>query len=306
MRQERCTGEGNDKGWMKRLAGGLIREKEEAMPGNALTLCFFLFTAAVIGASVWGPEALAGYKDRGILNITHAEEIEAAGEGFRYTLNGNEKLYILSQCLSSQSLPESDQSAWTRNADPGMDYQEITGTYAFVVNHKGPSGEEITDEEIYETCNSQLETLKSLGILPESVKTVEKASYDAVLYSAIDVLEPRNNVAVWKLSLSNSQKNANKENRLIDAYIDAESGKIYEFYVRTPMQWEKIVPDEMMEKWSGYMGIDAPEALESENPLLETTPYYKKYVFPGSGSGSTVATIGFYEGINELFLKISK
>lgn len=269
-------------------------------------LCFFLFTAAVIVASIWGPEALAGYQDRAILNETHLEEIETAGEGFRYTLNGNEKLYVLSQCLSSQSLPESDQSAWTRNASSGMDYQEITGTYAFVVNHKGPSGEEITDEEIYETCNRQLETLKGLGILPESVKTVEKASYDAVLYSAIDVLEPRNNVAVWKLSLSNSQKNANKENRLIDAYIDAETGKIYEFYVRTPLAWETIAPDEMMGKWSGYMGIDPPEAFESENPLLETTPYYKKYVFPGAGSGSTVATIGFYEGINELFLKISK
>ena len=64
MRQERCTGEGNGKGWMKRLAGGLIREKEEAVPGNALTLCFFLFTAAVIGASVWGPEALARSEER--------------------------------------------------------------------------------------------------------------------------------------------------------------------------------------------------------------------------------------------------
>ncbi|MFR5011785.1 MAG: hypothetical protein ACLTDI_12940 [Acutalibacteraceae bacterium] len=51
-----------------------------------------------------------------------------------------------------------------------------------------------------------LEELKTLGILPESVRPVEKDEYDAVLYSAIDVLEPRNNVAVWKLSLINSQK----------------------------------------------------------------------------------------------------
>ena len=65
------------------------------------------------------------------------------------------------------------------------------GAYAFVVNHRGPSGEEITDQEIYETCNKGLDTLGSLGILPVDIKKVEKASYNAVLYSAIDVLEPR-------------------------------------------------------------------------------------------------------------------
>ena len=117
---------------------------------------------------------------------------------------------------------------------------------------------------------------------------------------------PRNNVAVWKLSLSNSQKNADKDNRLIDAYIDADSGKIYEFYVRTPLAWEDIDPDGIVEKWSGYMGISEPVPYDSVNPLLETTPYFKKYTFPGIGEGNTVVTVGFYEGINELFLKIAK
>lgn len=267
---------------------------------------FILFAVFSMALSIWGPEALARYQDKGMLNEIHTETVEEGGVGYRYKLNINEKLYILSRCLSSQTIPESEQNAPAYRADTAAAYQDMDGSYAFIANYRRPSDEEITDEQIYETCNEALAVLKEAGILPKEVKDVMPASYEATLYSAIDVLEPRNNIAVWKLSLSNSQKNANKENRLIDAYIDAESGKIYEFYVRTPMQWEKIVPDEMMEKWSGYMGIDAPEALESENPLLETTPYYKKYVFPGSGSGSTVATIGFYEGINELFLKISK
>lgn len=273
---------------------------------DMLTACFLFFAVLVIAASVWGPEALARYNDKSVLNEIHLEETGAAGEGYRYTLNGNERLYILSQCLSSQTLPESEQNAWTRNDVPDTDHQNLEGTYAFVVNHRGPSGEEITDEEIYETCNEGLDTLNGLGILPDSVKEVEKGSYNAVLYSAIDVLEPRNNVAVWKLSLSDSQKNANKENRLIDAYIDADSGKFYEVYVRTSLTWEDINPDEMIRKWSGYMGISEPQPYESVNPLLETTPYYKKYVFPGIGGGNTVVTVGFYEGINELFIKISK
>ena len=135
---------------------------------------------------------------------------------------------------------------------------------------------------------------------------MDASSYDVTLYSAIDVLEPRNNVAVWKMSLSNSQKNADKTNRLMDAYIDADDGKIYEFYVRTPLLWEEIDADTVVADWAAYMGLGEPSPYESDNPLLETTPYFRKYVFAGMGNGQTVVTLGFYEGINELFLKISR
>lgn len=205
-----------------------------------INIALLLVVVLVMVLSIWGPEALAKYKDKEILDEAHAETVEAAGEGYRYTLNANEKLYILSCCLSSQTLPETEMNALTGTGTEGIDYHDLEGTYAFVVNHKGPSGKEITDEQIYETCNNELNTLKEIGILPEEIKEVGTASYDATLYSAIDVLEPRNNVAVWKVSLSNSQTNANKENRLIDAYIDADDGKIYEFYVRTPLLWEDI------------------------------------------------------------------
>ena len=271
-----------------------------------MNIALLLAVVLVMVLSIWGPEALAKYKDKEILDEAHAEAVEEAGEGYRYTLNANEKLYILSCCLSSQTLPETELNALTNTGTEGIDYQDLEGTYAFVVNHKGPSGKEITDEQIYETCNNGLNTLKELGILPEEVKEIETTSYDATLYSAIDVLEPRNNVAVWKVSLSNSQTNSNKENRLIDAYIDADSGKIYEFYVRTSMLWEDIDTDLIIEEWSKYMGLSSPQVYESDNPLLETTPYFKKYVFLGMGDERTIVTIGFYEGINELYLKISK
>lgn len=270
------------------------------------TLNFFLIllTVVVVAFSIWGPEALSGYRDKGVLNRIQTKEEEAEGAGYRYRLSSNEKLYILSRCLNNQVIPESEQSALTRETDE--EYQELTGTYAFVVNHKGPSGQEITDEEIYATANEEIRTLKELGILPETIKEVQSSSYEAVLYSAIDVPEPRNNVSVWKVSLSGSVQNSNKKNRLIDVYIDADDGKIYEFYARTELKWEEIDPDEMIAKWSSYMGLGNPEEYETDNPLLETTPYYKKYVFAGTGDERTIVTIGFYEGINELFLKISK
>lgn len=265
-----------------------------------------LLAALAMVVSIWGPEALARYKDQGILDSPHTESVENAGEGYRYQMNSNEKLYILSCCLSSQTFPESETSAMAREADAEVEYQELEGSYAFVVNRRGPSGREITDEQIYATCNEGLELLKEKGILPGQVKEVDASSYDVTLYSAIDVLEPRNNVAVWKMSLSNSQKNADKTNRLMDAYIDADDGKIYEFYVRTPVLWEDIDADALVAAWAEYMGLGEPSPYESDNPLLETTPYFRKYVFAGMGNGQTVVTLGFYEGINELFLKVSR
>lgn len=267
-------------------------------------LALFAAAIAVMLISVWGPEALAIYMDRNVLNQIRVSETEAEGAGYRYQLSSREKLFILSRCLNSQIQPESEQSALMR--EEKTDYQDLTGSYAFVRNHKGPVGKEITGGEIYDVCSRELLTLKELGILPKKIKEVEKTAYDAALYSAIDVLEPRNNVAVWKVSLSGGKKNAGKADRLMDAYVDADSGKIYEFYIRTPLKWEELDSDKLIEAWSSYMGLPKPETYETDNPLLETTPNFKKYVFDGMGEERTIVTVGFYEGINELFLKISK
>lgn len=269
-------------------------------------ILLLLFTSLIMGISIAGPERLAEYRDRSVIGLIHTRAAESEGEGYRYTLSPSEKLYILSESLNSQSLPESDQYAMTRNSQQDPSFGELYGTYSFIVNRIGPSGTEITDQQIYSTCNSQLDELKKLGVLPEGIKNVEAGDYDAVLYSAIDVLEPRNNVSVWKLSLSNSQNNTDKENRLIDAYIDADNGKLYEFYARTPLLWEDLDPDRIVEKWSGYMELPGPLTYENSNPLMEATSYFKKYVFSGTGEEKTIVTFGFYEGINEIFLKISK
>lgn len=265
-----------------------------------------VFLAVVVFAvAVWGPEMMAEYKDKGTLNRVEIEVLKEENAGYRYTMSNNEKLYILAKCLNSQEVTESEFSAMTKVENEDS-YEELTGTYAFVVNYRGPSEKEITNQEIFDICNEQLATLKELGVLPDTVKEVNASSYSAVLYSAIDVLEPRNNLSVWKVSLSTSQQNADKSNRLLDAYIDADTGKLYEFYVRTQQTWEDVEPDTLMEKWSTYMGLENMIAYEDTNPLMENTPYFRKYRFPGIEEQNTVVTVGFYEGINELFLKISK
>ncbi len=261
--------------------------------------------ASAVVLSVWGPEALAKYQDRNLLNQTYTKTAERAGEGYLYKLSVDDKLYLLARCLSSQTLPESEQSAFTRS-DGGGVYQNLKGSYTFLANYRSPSEKEITDDEIYETCSQAVDALKEAGVMPGEIKEITPEAYDATLYSAIDILEPRNNIAVWKVSLSDSWENRNKENRLMDAYLDAEDGKIYEFYVRTSLLWEEIDVDAIIASWSSYMGLSQPEPYESENPLLETTPFYKKYVFAATEDERTIVTVGFYEGINELFLKISR
>ncbi|MCI8529415.1 MAG: hypothetical protein HFH82_09730 [Lachnospiraceae bacterium] len=254
--------------------------------------------------AVWGPEELARYRDREILNQIRMQETETEMEGYRYSMSSNEKLYILSKCLYYQSLPESDQNTPTRVYG---DSQEFAGSYALVMNRKGEDGSELSESVGIALCNKGIEELKENSIIPSEVKELTENSYSAVLYSAIDGLEPRNNVLVWKISLSTGKQNADKKNRMLDAYVDADTGKIYEFYVRTAInKWEDVDAEEIVKAWAEYMGLGEPQPYENVNPLSETTPYFRKFSFAGPEENSTIVTIGFYEGINELFLKISR
>lgn len=262
----------------------------------------------IAGLSIWGPEALAKYRDKAILNQIHAQETETGAEGYRYSLDSGEKLYILARCLSSQEQAQSAQNALTR-ADAGdLDYQERTDAYAMVVNRKDAEGGVVAESSGIALCNQGMRELLSLGILPGAVSELKEQSYSATLYSAIDVPEPRNNVLVWKIALEEGiRPGAAGGGRLLEAYVDADTGKIYEFYVRTQASdWEEIRPDEMIQAWAEYMGLSEPKEYEEGNPLSETTPYFKKYSFAGVEEASTVVTVGFYEGVNELYLKISR
>lgn len=273
-----------------------------------ISLLLIPLAALIAALAVWGPEALARYRDKAILDQIQTEEAGTSTEGYRYALSSNDKLYILSKSLNNQIQPESDQNALTRTEESvNLDYQELTGTYAMVVNRKDSNGQEIQESVGIELSNRGMKELQELGILPDSVQELTERSYSAVMYSAIDVPEPTNNVLVWKISLDTGKQTANRANRLLDAYVDADTGKVYEFYARTEIsRWEDVDPDTMIQIWAEYMGLGEPEEYQNTNPLSETTPFFKKYIFAGMEEGNTVVTIGFYEGINELFLKISR
>lgn len=275
------------------------------MKGKKGSLLLLPLAAVIVLLAVLGPEELAKYRDKDVLNQVNTRETDTGTEGYRYSLSGNEKLYILSKSLNNQIEPGSEQNAMADSRS--LNYGELTGSYAMVLNRKDSAGQEVLPETGIKLCNQGLEELQRLGVLPESVRELKTEAYSAVQYSAIDVPEPRNNVLVWKISLNTGRQNANRENRLLDAYVDADTGKIYEFYARTTISdWTEVDADAMIRTWAEYMGLGEPVEYEKVNPLSETTPYFKKYSFEGMEEGNTVVTIGFYEGINELFLKISR
>ena len=274
---------------------------------NRWKSCSLGFTVAVVVilAALWGPEWIAARRDERLLNSITTEAVEGA-EGYRYRMSSNQKLHLLGRCLSSQTLPESELRFLTRVDNEAGNYGEMTGTYAFVENRQQPGEGQIQEEAVYEACNREIQILKEQGILPGEVKEVSEDSYEAVICSAIDVLEPRNNLSVWKISMSTDVRNADKSNRFLDIYLDADTGKIYEFYVRTGQQWDDIDTDAMIDRYAEYLELTGLEKNEDQNPLLETTPYFAKYTFPGEEEGSTTVTIGYYEGIRELFLKVGR
>lgn len=272
-----------------------------------ISLLLIPLAVIVVGMAIVGPEELAEYQDQGILDNVNVQEVETDTEDYRYALSSNEKLYILSKCLNSQTLPESEQNAMTREENLNLDYQELAGSYALVVNRKDSKGQEVQESQGISLCDQALGELQELGILPSSVKRLGERDYTAVMYSAIDVSASRNNVLVWKISMTTGKQTANRSNRLLDAYVDADTGKMYEFYVRTNItRWEDVDADAIIETWAEYMGLEKPQEYEGTNPLSESTSYFKKYTFTGIEGGSTIVTVGFYEGINELFLKISR
>ena len=116
------------------------------MKNKKTTLILIAVSVLVALVSLWGPEFLADYRDEKSLNQVRQMEAAGGGEGYRYTMSSDEKLFVLAKCLNSQSQPESERNAAIYQNN--LNYEELAGTYAFVVNKQGPSEQEITETDI--------------------------------------------------------------------------------------------------------------------------------------------------------------
>ena len=110
---------------------------------------------------------------------------------------------------------------------------------------------------------------------------------------------------MWQIGLAAGKQNADKKNRMLDLYMDADTGLVYAFYVRITEDWEELAPDEMAQSYCSYLGLSNLEPCQTEDPLAETATCYRQYLYEGGNDKNVTVTIGFYEGIRELFLKVS-
>ena len=64
------------------------------MKKTAVNFLLLLFAALVMALSIWGPEAISGYRDKSVLNEIHVKDGEGEGEGYRYSLSRQDKQLI--------------------------------------------------------------------------------------------------------------------------------------------------------------------------------------------------------------------
>jgi len=256
-----------------------------------LSVLLTIVTAAFL------PAFLSRYYD-GTESGIIIEEKDTAFEGFKYNLSVNEKLYVLSNALNNRILPQSDYFSAIRL--PDNSYYSQTPSYSFQSVYNENDFNDETQTAALKALDSELQTLAEKGIIP-TFDFNSDSDYDIGLFAAIDVLEPRKNVTVWQIGSSN----VIISHGFIDCLMDAQTHKIYSIAFRHENSWEQYDVDEIARLWAEYLGANSPEPYEPGSPLAEDSTHHKKFSVTGIEGDKTVITLGYYDGINEFFIKVS-
>ena len=261
----------------------------------------FIFIILIISAAaIFGPGILSRNFDNHIIERIVIEEKDIALPGYVYNLSADEKLYVLSNALNNRILPQSDYYAAIRRLDSISNTQ--TQSYAFQPVYKESEYNEETRNNALLAVGQELSALFEAGILPEINYEPDADAYSADLFTAIDILEPKKNVTVWQI---NNNGIIIREG-LLDCVMDAHTNTISSISIRAAKSWEEYDVDTIIQRWAQYAGTSAPEPYDAGNPLAIDATYYQRYIIGSADNEKTIVTVGFYEGINEFFIKISK
>ena len=262
----------------------------------------------VIAASIIGPSAISRHNDAKMLNRVVLES-KADIEGFKYydpeikpDISPDEKLYILSNALSNRILPQSDYAALIRLRNNSVNAR--TQSYALIPDYKNQ--EAGNQDDWLNRFSGALDGLNKLGVIHWVGEPLLPDYYEISCFSAVNMLEPGQNVSVALFEFSQTPQLSRMTNIPVSCCMDAETNKIYSLSIRTDKEWGSYDPDRIAALWSQYLGLSEPESLPGYDALAEDTPYYKKYAVKGVDGDKTIVTIGFFEGINEFFIKITK
>ena len=267
---------------------------------TVMYMAFALIVVIIGVAAVFGPGAISRHFDDSIMERIVIEEMDDALPGYVYNLSADEKLYVLSNALNNRIPPQSDYYAAIRMQDAISNTQ--TQSYAFQPVYKESEYNDETRRNALLAIEKELAELAEAGILPEINYTPDADAYSVDLFTAIDVLEPKKNVTVWQV---NNNGIIVREG-LLDCVMDAHTNQISSVSIRAEKSWEEYDVDAIIQRWAAYLGASAPEPYDPGSPLTIDATHYRRYSIGSADNERTIVTVGFYEGINEFFIKISK
>ena len=247
----------------------------------------------IIAATVLIPKIISWYYDATAVGAVHLEN--TGDEDAREDLNADEKLYIVSNALNNRILPQSDHFAAIRWQDI---FNNKTQSYAFQPIYRESEYNPEACAKALNALKTELDLLNEKGVLPDLGFNPDHNDYEASLFSAIDIRKPQKNVTVWQINFNGTII----RNGLVDCIMDAQTHRLYSVSIRAEKLWAQYDADNIIRLWAEYLGAGAPQPYQPDNPLVEDATYYQKYTL----DGKTVVTVGYYEGIGEFFIKITK
>ncbi len=270
-----------------------------------------LLVITVILLSIFLPAELARVYDHSILDTVQKENGDNSPESFRYSLTSPQRLYVLSMALNNHNILQSDYAASLREKAIRTNRNDTVASFAYVENGYGLLKNELDAEKAMEICTSELSFIlkDGLGMDDFEMDRFEiKNPCRQTLYSAVDMLEPQKSVSVWQIEYDSVLPPDASPFSLIEAHVDAETGKLYSFSFRTDTLIKTLTDfdaDKLAKAWLSRLNITAFSDITENSPLAETAKQYKKFATEGMNTEKTVFTVGFYEGINEVFVRIT-
>ncbi len=261
-----------------------------------------ILVTAVISLSVFLPAELSKVYDNTILDIVQKENGNNSPESFRYSLTTWQRLYVLSMALNNHNILQSDYAASLREKAIRTNRNDTVASFAYVENGHGSGKDELSAENAMYICNSELSLILKDGLGIESFEN--KTSCKQTLYSAVDMFEPQKRVSVWQIEYDSVLPPDGSMASLIEAHVDAETGKVYSFACRID-NLKGFDADRLAKAWLSRLGIKDFSDITENSPLAETAKQYKKFATDGMNNEKTVFTVGYYEGINEVFVRIT-
>lgn len=270
-----------------------------------------VLVTAVIILSILTPAQLARFFDNTMLGVVHEDSTPISLESFQYSsLSDRERLYIVSMALGNRNILQSDYAASIREKAIRSERDDSVMSFTYVENNRGSSADELDANQAVEACKTELTEI--ISACPNLKDTIDVIDWNlnpckAQLYSAVYMLDPQKNVPVWQIEYSSAvppNSNDDLPFALMEAYVDAETGKLYGFAIRLKqVDTEKFEPDDLANAWLGRLGIASFEDITDDNPFTEDASLYNKFATDGMDSAKTVFTVGVYEGVNEVFVR---